>query len=82
MTVGAINETIFEYGDIVRNSRMLYITLPFSFINKSVKEASEHFSKYFKMRKRSDEEVWIIGIEGDIVEHDMYVAHFDLHHIL
>ena len=75
MTVGAINESIFEYGDIVRNSRMLYITLPFSINKKSLKEATEHFSKYFKMRKRSDEEVWIIGIEGDNIEHDMYVEH-------
>ena len=37
-------------------------------------EVKEHFSKYFKMRKRSDEEVWILGIEGDMVDHDKYVA--------
>ena len=37
-------------------------------------EVKEHFSKYFKMRKRSDEEVWIIGIEGDMVDRDKYVT--------
>ena len=74
LTVGTMNECIFEYGNIERNSKILYVTLPFSFKIKSLRAAREHFSKYFKMRKRSDEEVWILGIEGDMVDHDKYVT--------
>ena len=69
-----MNESMIEHGNIVRNSKILYVTLPFSFKIKSLRAAREHFSKYFKMRKRSDEEVWILGIEGDMVDHDKYVT--------
>ena len=74
LTVGTMNECIFEYGNIERNSKILYVTLPFSFKIKSLRAAKEHFSKYFKMRKKSDGEVWIIGIEGDMLNHNKYVT--------
>ena len=77
-----MNESMFEHGNIVRNSKILYVTHPFPFKIKSLRAAREHFSKYFKMRKRSDEEVWILGIEGDMVDHDKYVTliyHFSIY---